>query len=101
MIPMDAHIRLANPRTPQTQSSLMLRRGYSYSVGGSNSGQLEMGLLFVCYQSDLEKAFLTVQKRLNGEALEEYVKPIGGGYFFVLPGVKEAADYLASGLLQS
>nr|VXZ86282.1 Deferrochelatase/peroxidase EfeB precursor [Klebsiella pneumoniae] len=46
-----------------------------------------MGLLFVCYQHDLEKGFLTVQKRLNGEALEEYVKPIGGGYFFVLPGV--------------
>lgn len=40
-----------------------------------------MGLLFVCYQHDLEKGFLTVQKRLNGEALEEYVKPIGGGYF--------------------
>ncbi len=29
-----------------------------------------MGLLFVCYQHDLEKGFLTVQKRLNGEALE-------------------------------
>ncbi|NIC27329.1 iron uptake transporter deferrochelatase/peroxidase subunit [Serratia plymuthica] len=100
-IPMDAHIRLANPRTPQTQSNLLLRRGYSYSIGVSNSGQLEMGLLFVCYQADLEKGFLTVQKRLNGEALEEYVKPIGGGYFFALPGVKDGNDYLGSCLLKA
>lgn len=101
VIPMDAHIRLANPRTLESQSNLMLRRGYSYSLGVSNAGQLEMGLLFVCYQADLEKGFLTVQKRLNGEALEEYIKPIGGGYFFVLPGVKEGSDYLASGLLKA
>nr|WP_202901317.1 iron uptake transporter deferrochelatase/peroxidase subunit [Chania multitudinisentens] len=101
MIPLDAHIRLANPRTPVTESSLMLRRGYSYSLGVSNSGQLEMGLLFICYQSDLEKGFLTVQKRLNGEALEEYIRPIGGGYFFALPGVKAPDDYFASGLLRA
>ncbi|CAI0698583.1 Deferrochelatase/peroxidase EfeB precursor [Serratia entomophila] len=101
VIPMDAHIRLANPRTAESQSNLLLRRGYSYSIGVSNSGQLEMGLLFVCYQADLEKGFLTVQKRLNGEALEEYIKPIGGGYFFVLPGVKDSQDYLASGLLKA
>ncbi|MEN5015172.1 iron uptake transporter deferrochelatase/peroxidase subunit [Erwinia sp. Eh17-17] len=101
VIPMDAHIRLANPRTPETQSSLMLRRGYSYSLGVSNSGQLEMGLLFICYQHDLEKGFLTVQKRLNGEALEEYIKPVGGGYFFVLPGVPDSQHFLAQGLLQA
>ncbi len=35
----------------------MLRRGYSYSLGVTNSGQLDMGLLFVCYQHDLEKGF--------------------------------------------
>ncbi|NPE56329.1 deferrochelatase/peroxidase EfeB [Dickeya dadantii] len=99
VIPLDAHIRLANPRTPETRANLMLRRGYSYSLGVSNSGQLDMGLLFVCYQADLEKGFLTVQKRLDGEPLEEYIKPIGGGYFFVLPGVKSADDWLASGLL--
>lgn len=101
IIPMDAHIRLANPRTAESQSNLMLRRGYSYSLGVSNSGQLDMGLLFVCYQSDLEQAFLTVQKRLNGEALEEYVKPIGGGYFFTLPGVVDANHYLAQSLLDA
>jgi hypothetical protein len=35
-------------------------------------------------------------KRLNGEALEEYVKPIGGGYFFVLPGVIDSQHYLGN-----
>lgn len=101
VIPLDAHIRLANPRTRETQDSLMLRRGYSYSLGVSNSGQLDMGLLFVCYQHDLEKGFLTVQKRLNGEALEEYIRPIGGGYFFALPGVPDDKHYLAQGLLEA
>ncbi|MEW5289896.1 MULTISPECIES: iron uptake transporter deferrochelatase/peroxidase subunit [Erwinia] len=101
VIPLDAHIRLANPRTPETQSSLMLRRGYSYSLGVSHSGQLEMGLLFVCYQHCLEKGFLTVQKRLNGEALEEYIKPVGGGYFFVLPGVPDDKHYLGQSLIEA
>jgi deferrochelatase/peroxidase EfeB len=100
VIALDSHIRLANPRTPETQSSLMMRRGYSYSLGVTNAGQLDMGLLFVCYQHDLEKGFLTVQKRLNGEALEEYVKPIGGGYFFVLPGVVDEKHYLGQSLLK-
>ncbi|MEM6161062.1 iron uptake transporter deferrochelatase/peroxidase subunit [Erwinia sp. P6884] len=99
--PLDAHIRLANPRTAATQSSLMLRRGYSYSQGVSHSGQLEMGLLFVCYQHDLEKGFLSVQNRLNGEALEEYIKPTGGGYFFVLPGVSDNKHYLGQSLLEA
>lgn len=45
--------------------------------------------------------YMTVQKRLNGEALEEYVKPIGGGYFFTLPGVADATHYLAQGLLEA
>lgn len=101
VIALDSHIRLANPRTAETQSSLMMRRGYSYSLGVTASGQLDMGLLFVCYQHDLEKGFLTVQKRLNGEALEEYVKPVGGGYFFALPGVPDSNGYLAQGLLNT
>ncbi|WP_312242131.1 iron uptake transporter deferrochelatase/peroxidase subunit [Pantoea sp.] len=100
IIALDAHIRLANPRTPDSASSLMLRRGYSYSAGISAAGQLDMGLLFVCYQHDLEKGFISVQKRLNGEALEEYIRPTGGGYFFVLPGVPDKNHYLAQSLLE-
>lgn len=101
VIALDAHIRLANPRTAESQSSLMLRRGYSYSLGATKSGQLDMGLLFVCYQHDLYKGFITVQKRLNGEALEEYVKPIGGGYFFALPGVIDEHHYLGQSLIEA
>ncbi len=101
VIALDSHIRLANPRTKETEQNLMMRRGYSYSLGVTNSGQLDMGLLFVCFQHDLDKGFLTVQKRLNGEALEEYVKPIGGGYFFALPGVQDKNGWLAQGLLEA
>jgi deferrochelatase/peroxidase EfeB len=58
-----------------------------------------MGLLFVCFQADLAAGFLAVQSRLNGETLEEYIKPVGGGYFFVLPGARSSSNYLGESLL--
>lgn len=99
--PLDAHIRLANDRTRQAADHLLLRRPFNYSNGIAPNGQLEMGLLFIAFQSDLEKGFVTVQTRLNGEPLEEYLKPIGGGYFFVLPGATSRSDYLGRALLST
>jgi deferrochelatase/peroxidase EfeB len=58
-----------------------------------------MGLLFACFQADLAAGFLAVQARLDGEKLEEYVKPFGGGYFFVLPGVPGPGDFFGRALL--
>jgi deferrochelatase/peroxidase EfeB len=98
VMPLDAHIRLANPRSAETASSVILRRPYNYSRGVTRAGQLDMGLLFVCFQSDLEKGFVAVQQRLNGEPLEEYIKPVGGGFFFALPGVQSQLGYLGEGL---
>ncbi|HYQ22737.1 iron uptake transporter deferrochelatase/peroxidase subunit [Stenotrophomonas sp.] len=99
--PMDAHIRLANPRTADTARNLILRRPFNYSNGVTRSGQLDMGLLFICYQADLEQGFLAVQRRLDGEPLEEYIKPVGGGFFYTLPGVRDRGDWLGSALLQA
>jgi deferrochelatase/peroxidase EfeB len=98
-IPLDAHIRLANPRTPGTADSLILRRGFSYSRGFDDAGRLDQGLVFVSYQASLEKGFLAVQARLKGEPLEEYILPIGGGFFFALPGVQAADGWLGERLL--
>jgi deferrochelatase/peroxidase EfeB len=100
-IPLDAHIRLANPRTAATQTSLILRRGYNYSRGVTKAGQLDMGLLFICFQSNLQDGFVAVQNRLNGEPLEEYIKPVGGGFFFVLPGVPAKDRYLGQSLIEA
>lgn len=97
--PLTAHIRRANPRTHETQANLILRRAFNYANGVTKNGQLDQGLLFICYQADLGQGFITVQSRLNGEAMEEYFKPFGGGYFFVLPGVKGPGDYLGSALV--
>ncbi|MEH2045876.1 hypothetical protein [Nostoc sp.] len=60
------------------------------------AGQLDMDLSFVCFQADLKKGFVTVQNRLKREPLEEYIRPIGGGYFFTLPGVKAVGVILVS-----
>ena len=99
--PLDAHIRLANPRRPETEANLILRRPFNFSNGVTKSGHLEDGLLFIAYQADIEKGFLAVQNRLNGEPLEEYIKPFGGGYFYVLPGVRGDEDYLGRALVEA
>lgn len=62
--PFYAHIRKANPRTPETRSVRIARRGVFYNEDGK-----EKGLLFLSFQRSLEDQFEVI---LNNWMLNRY-----------------------------
>jgi deferrochelatase/peroxidase EfeB len=81
-IPLNSHIRLANPRTPATADQRMVRRSYNYTRGYDEAGQLDQGLVFVAFNQSPARQFVPVQMRLLNEPMIDYITPVGGGYFF-------------------
>jgi deferrochelatase/peroxidase EfeB len=96
---LNSHVRLANPQTPETAStSTILRRSYNFQLSRQTGGYPDLGHAFCCFQRHLS-TYIAMQTRLENELLVPYISPRGGGYFFVLPGVRNSRDYYARGLL--
>jgi deferrochelatase/peroxidase EfeB len=89
VIPEYAHIRQAAPTTNDGQA--ILRRGYSFADGvDPQSGELDAGLFFVCFQKDPRKQYVPIQARLSlNDALGEYLVPTGSAVFACPPGVAD------------
>ncbi len=96
--PLDSHIRLAPPQTPGSRQTL--RHGFNDSRGRTRAGQLDLGLLFACFQNDLDEGVIAIQRRLDGKPLEEYIEPFGGG-FYVLPGVPDATGDIGQSMVEA
>ncbi|MEM7342536.1 MAG: Dyp-type peroxidase [Actinomycetota bacterium] len=94
---LESHIARANPRTPGRDDRIF-RRGFNYVGGFDQNDQLDQGLIFLSFQRSLERGFIATQKRLDGEALEEYVRPLSGGFFFV-PAPPADGEALGAALL--
>ena len=62
--PVWSHVRKANPRGADGEARrLIFRRGYLYSEGG-HDGKITSGLLFICFQRNIENGFEYIKKNL-------------------------------------
>ena len=87
VIPEFAHIRRARSDDP---TQVMFRRSYNYDLGPQGDRASDSGMIFTCFQRDLEHQYLPVQARLAElDLLNEWTVPIGSAVFAIPPGIAE------------
>ncbi|MGW5633386.1 iron uptake transporter deferrochelatase/peroxidase subunit [Streptomyces sp. NPDC003832] len=98
LVPIDAHARISRP--DQNGGAAMLRRPFSYHDGIASDGTPDAGLLFVCWQADPLRGFVTVQRKLDrGDALSRFIRHESSGLFAV-PGGAAEGEYVGQRLLE-
>jgi deferrochelatase/peroxidase EfeB len=85
LIAENSHVRLAHHST--NGGARMLRRGYNFVDGNDELGRLDAGLFFLSFQRSPEQ-FITVQRSLASDGLNEYLKHVGSAIFAVPRGVR-------------
>lgn len=88
-LPLESHIRQANPSGRRGSPEALLRRSYSFADGlDPQFGELDAGLLFICFQRDPRTQFIPTQRRLSQhDRLNEYIVHTGSAIFAIPPGV--------------
>jgi len=90
-IPVDAHIRLASHE--ENGGTRILRRGYSFTDGiDPQAGTLLGGLFFIAFMKDPVQ-FIKLQRRLAGDALNEYIRHVGSALFACPPGLRHGQHW--------
>jgi deferrochelatase/peroxidase EfeB len=85
----DAHVRLAAPES--NGGATLLRRGFNYSDGvDADTGQLDAGLFFICFQRDPRRQFVPIQRRLDrSDALNRHLVHTGSAVFACPPAARD------------
>jgi deferrochelatase/peroxidase EfeB len=101
--PLDSHVRLSNPRTGDaSERERILRRGFNFMNGLDPVGRVDAGLLFICFNRNIQNQFEMIQRRLTDpkkpDQMLAYTQTTGGGYYVIPPGVTNANSYIGEGL---
>ncbi|MFF3334213.1 iron uptake transporter deferrochelatase/peroxidase subunit [Streptomyces sp. NPDC002888] len=98
VVPINAHARITRP--DQNGGAAMLRRPFSYHDGFDADGVPDAGLLFICWQADPLRGFVTVQRKLDrGDTLSKFIRHESSGLFAV-PGGAAEGEYVGQPLLE-
>lgn len=94
VIDVAAHVRLVHPS--KNGGTRIIRRGYNYVEGSNPLGQIDAGLFFICFQRS-PADFVKLQRALQPDLLNEYIRHISSGLWAVPPGVKNG-EYVGQAL---
>lgn len=94
-IPATSHVRLAHPEL--NDGIRILRRGYNFVDGNNALGRLDAGLFFLSYQRSPEQ-FVTLQRALSTDTMNEYIRHFGSG-LWAIPAGATPGSYVGAALL--
>lgn len=98
IIPVNAHARVASATL--NNGAVILRRGFNFADGvDTRTGELDAGLMFICFQRDVRTQFIALQNNLaTQDALSNYTVHTGSGVFACPPGTGPGG-WIGEGLL--
>ncbi|WP_278234788.1 Dyp-type peroxidase [Isoptericola sp. AK164] len=86
VIPEFSHLRRARG-VDEGRHDRIFRRGYNYDDAPSGDHVSDAGLIFACFQADVDEQFTPMQRRLAElDLLNRWTTPIGSSVFAIPPG---------------